>query len=60
LIELDGWYLTRRKENQRQYKHKTRKGLLTIAGKPEGELSAGTLSSIVKLVCSKNEIFDSH
>ena len=49
LIEQDGWYLVRQKGSHRQYKHPTKKGLVTIAGhKPSDEVAPGTLSSIYK------------
>lgn len=31
IIEEDGWYLSRQKGSHRQYKHHTKKGLVTIA-----------------------------
>ncbi len=31
MIEEDGWYLVRQKGSHKQYKHKTKKGLVTIA-----------------------------
>jgi len=48
LIEDDGWYLLRTKGSHRQYKHPTKKGLVTVAGKPSDELAPGTLNSILK------------
>ena len=48
LIEEDGWFLVRTKGSHRQYKHSTKPGLVTIAGKPSDELALGTRNSIVK------------
>ena len=33
IIEADGWYLERIKGSHRQYKHPTKSGTVTIAGK---------------------------
>jgi len=48
MIEKDGWFIVRTKGSHRQFKHKTKKGLVTIAGKPSHELAHGTLNSILK------------
>lgn len=48
LIEEDGWLLARIKGSHRQYKHPTKAGLVTIAGKPSDDLAPGTLNSILK------------
>ncbi len=48
LIEEDGWRLARMKGSHRQYKHPTKRGLVTIAGKPGDDLAAGTVNSILK------------
>ena len=48
MIEQDGWLLVRTKGSHRQYKHKTKNGLVTIAGKQSDELAPGTLNSIYK------------
>ena len=49
LLERDGWYLARTRGSHRQYKHPTKRGLVTVAGKPSDELAPGTLISILKL-----------
>ncbi len=41
-IEKDGWFIVRTKGSHRQFKHETKKGLVTIAGKPSAELATGT------------------
>jgi len=49
IIEDDGWYLTRQKGSHRQFKHKTKKGVVTIAFHSiSDEIAKGTLSSILK------------
>ena len=48
MLEEDGWYLARTRGSHRQYKHPTKRGLVTIAGKSNDELGKGTLSSILK------------
>jgi predicted RNA binding protein YcfA (HicA-like mRNA interferase family) len=47
-IQDDGWFLVRTRGSHRQYKHPTKKGLVTIAGKPSDEIAPGTLNSIMK------------
>ena len=48
-IESDGWYLARQKGSHKQYKHKSKKGLVTIAAhKLSDEIAPGTLNSILK------------
>jgi len=48
LIEADGWYLIVTKGSHRQYKHPSKPGRVTIAGKPSHDLAPGTLNSILK------------
>lgn len=48
LIEEDGWYLAATRGSHRQYKHPTKPGRVTIAGKPSDDLAPGTLNSIWK------------
>jgi predicted RNA binding protein YcfA (HicA-like mRNA interferase family) len=47
-ITNDGWTLARTRGSHRQYKHPTKRGLVTIPGKPGDELARGTLNSIMK------------
>ena len=42
LIENDGWFLIRQKGSHRQFNHSTKKGTVTIAGKPSDDLPKGT------------------
>lgn len=48
LLEEDGWYLARTKGSHRQFRHPTKPGLVTVAGKPSADLPPGTLNSILK------------
>lgn len=49
LIEKDGWYLVRQKGSHKQFKHKTKKGLVTVAAhKMSDDVAPGTLNSIYK------------
>ncbi|MCA1841359.1 MAG: type II toxin-antitoxin system HicA family toxin [Actinobacteria bacterium] len=48
LIEQDGWQLVRTRGSHRQFKHPTKPGLVTIAGKPSADLPRGTLNSVLK------------
>lgn len=47
-LEKDGWYLVRTRGSHRQYKHPTKKGLVTVPGNLNDELAPGTLNSILK------------
>lgn len=47
-IEADGWGLVRTKGSHRQFKHQTKPGTVTVAGKPSLDLPPGTLNSILK------------
>lgn len=48
LIEADGWFPVATRGSHRQYKHPTKPGRVTIAGKPSDDLAPGTLNSILK------------
>jgi predicted RNA binding protein YcfA (HicA-like mRNA interferase family) len=47
-IEADGWYLVATRGSHRQYKHPSKSGRVTVAGKPSDDLAPGTLGSILK------------
>jgi predicted RNA binding protein YcfA (HicA-like mRNA interferase family) len=53
LIEKDGWALAAVRGSHRQYKHPTKPGMVTIAGKPSDDLSPGTWNSILKQAALK-------
>lgn len=48
LIQKDGWYLVAQEGSHRQYKHSTKPGRVTIAGKLSDDLASGTYNSILK------------
>jgi predicted RNA binding protein YcfA (HicA-like mRNA interferase family) len=48
IIEDDGWFLMVVRGSHRQYKHPTKPGRTTIAGKPSATLHPRTERSILK------------
>ena len=48
MIEKDGWYRVATRGSHRQYKHPTKPGRVTIAGKLSDDIARGTLNSILK------------
>jgi predicted RNA binding protein YcfA (HicA-like mRNA interferase family) len=44
----DGWLVVVTRGSHRQLKHATKPGRVTVAGKPNDDLSPGTRSSILK------------
>lgn len=48
LIERDGWFLVATRGSHRQYKHLSKLGRVTIAGKAGDDMAPGTLASILK------------
>jgi len=48
LIESDGWFFISQKGSHRQFKHPTKTGKVTIAGKESLDLPKGTERSIMK------------
>ena len=55
MIEKDGWYLVKVKGSHRQYKHSSKKGLVTISGHSNDDIGKGTLNSILKQAGLKQE-----
>jgi predicted RNA binding protein YcfA (HicA-like mRNA interferase family) len=47
-LEDDGWTLVATKGSHRQFKHKIRKGRVTVPGKLSADLQPGTLKSILR------------
>ncbi|MFL6196677.1 MAG: type II toxin-antitoxin system HicA family toxin [Thermoanaerobaculia bacterium] len=47
-VEADGWRLVTTRGSHRQYKHPTKTGRVTIAGRPSDDVAPGTLNSILK------------
>lgn len=56
IIEDDGWYIIRQKGSHRQYRHRIKKGLVTIAAhRMSDDIARGTLQSILKQAQIKTE-----
>lgn len=47
-VEADGWYLVRQVGSHPHYHHPTKRGTVTIAGKPGDDLPPKTWASIKK------------
>lgn len=48
LLAEDGWFLVATRGSHRQFKHSSKAGRVTVAGKPSDDLAPGTLGSIFK------------
>lgn len=48
ILEQDGWRLVRTRGSHRQFRHPTKKGLVTIAGARNDELARKTIRSVFK------------
>jgi len=48
MLAADGWYVVTTRGSHRQFKHPTKPGRVTVAGKPSDDLAPGTLNSILK------------
>ena len=46
LLEEDGWYQVRMRGSHRQFKHPTKRGLVTVSGHSGDDLAIGTLSNV--------------
>jgi predicted RNA binding protein YcfA (HicA-like mRNA interferase family) len=55
LIERDGWYLVATRGSHRQYKHPSKPGRVTVAGKPSDDMAPGTLNSVLKQALLKEQ-----
>ena len=55
LIESDGWIQVRTKGSHRQFRHPTKPGIVTVAGKPRVDIPPGTLNSVLKQAGLKRE-----
>ena len=53
LIERDGWQQVAQRGSHRQFKHLTKLGRVTVAGKLSDDLAPGTLNSILKQAALK-------
>lgn len=47
-LEADGWFLVRTKGSHRQFHHPTKRGTVTVSGKPSVEVPPGTLNSALR------------
>jgi len=47
-LREEGWYLVATKGSHRQFKHPTKPGRVTVAGKTRDDLPPGTQNSIFK------------
>ena len=45
-LRREGWELVRTRGDHRQFAHPTKRGLVTVAGKPHVDVPPGTLASI--------------
>lgn len=45
-LEAEGWSQVRQKGDHRQFRHPTKPGTVTVAGKLSGDLKKGTWASI--------------
>ncbi len=45
ILEADGWYFANQRGSHRQYRHPTKPGKVTVAGKLSDEVAPGTLGS---------------
>jgi predicted RNA binding protein YcfA (HicA-like mRNA interferase family) len=48
MLRRDGWYLVTTRGSHRQFRHPTKRGRVTVAGKEGDDLSRGTANSILK------------
>jgi predicted RNA binding protein YcfA (HicA-like mRNA interferase family) len=48
MIEDDGWRHVRTRGSHRQFNHRIKRGVVTVPGKPNDDLAAGTLNNILK------------
>ncbi len=48
IIKEDGWFEVRVSGSHKQFKHSSKKGTVTIAGKPNKDVPRGTLNNILK------------
>jgi predicted RNA binding protein YcfA (HicA-like mRNA interferase family) len=48
IVETDGWLLVGQRGSHRQYKHPTKAGRVTIAGKLSQDVPKGTAANILR------------
>jgi predicted RNA binding protein YcfA (HicA-like mRNA interferase family) len=54
-LEADGWVLVAMRGSHRQFKHATKPGRVTVAGKPTDDVAPGTSNSIMKQAGMKEQ-----
>jgi predicted RNA binding protein YcfA (HicA-like mRNA interferase family) len=45
-LEADGWYSVKARGGHRQFKHPTKRGRVTVAGKPDADVKPKALKTI--------------
>ena len=55
LLKADGWYLERTRGSHRQFKHPTKPGIVTVAGKSSLDLTPGTQNITPAWFSRKNQ-----
>jgi predicted RNA binding protein YcfA (HicA-like mRNA interferase family) len=53
MLEEDGWELARQRGSHRQFRHPSKSGTVTVAGKPNVDMPPGTLNSVLKQAALK-------
>ncbi|HEY6893789.1 MAG TPA: type II toxin-antitoxin system HicA family toxin [Rhodanobacteraceae bacterium] len=48
LLESQGWFQVRQKGSHRQFQHRSKKGTVTVSGKPGVDVPVGTFLSVLK------------
>jgi predicted RNA binding protein YcfA (HicA-like mRNA interferase family) len=48
MLRNDGWFLVTTRGSHRQFKHPSKPGRVTVAGKPSDDMAPGTLNSVLK------------
>jgi predicted RNA binding protein YcfA (HicA-like mRNA interferase family) len=48
VLESDGWLLARTRRSHRQYKHPTKRGVVTVAGHENDDIAKRALNSVLK------------
>ena len=54
MIRDDGWYLDRTRGSHKQFKHPTKPGVVTIAGRLNEDVDKGTPNNILKQAALKS------
>lgn len=54
-LEDDGWVQVRQRGSHRQFRHPTKSGTVTVAGKESADVPPGTLNSVLKQAGLKSQ-----